>query len=125
MRWDNATAIAVGVLITSTTTRVVAAPSKRQRFRWSWAPRTFARDKGGSDVELEPANWKPLELLIGSRCGEFMWMWRENGLEYYKHIDSRRYLILDAEGRCYSRQEQLVRVDFQEELRRVTESISV
>ena len=38
-------------------------------------------------MELEPANWKPLELLIGSRCVEFMWMWRENGLEYYKHID--------------------------------------
>ena len=76
-------------------------------------------------MELEPANWKPLEVLIGSRCAEFMWMWRENGLEYYKHIDSRRYLILDAEGRCYSRQEQLVRVDFQEELRRATESVSV
>ena len=52
-------------------------------------------------------------------------MWRENGLEYYKHIDSRRYLILDAEGRCYGGQQQLVRVDFQEELRRITESISV
>ena len=76
-------------------------------------------------MELEPANWKPLELLIGSRCVEFMWMWRENGLEYYKHIDSRRYLILDAEGRCHRRRQQLVRVDFQEELRRVTEPISV
>ena len=76
-------------------------------------------------MELEPANWKPLELLIGSRCGEFMWMWRENGLEYYKHIDSRRYLILDADGHCYGRREQLVRADFQEELRRVTEAIGV
>ena len=76
-------------------------------------------------MELEPANWKPLELLIGSRCAKFMWMWRENGLEYYKHIDSRRYLILDAKGRCYSRREQLVRVDFQEELRRITEAIGV
>jgi hypothetical protein len=76
-------------------------------------------------MELEPANWKPLELLIGSRCREFMWMWRENGLEYYKHIDSRRYLILDAEGHCYSRQQQLVRVDFAEEPRRVTEAMSV
>ena len=76
-------------------------------------------------MELEPANWKPLELLIGSRCVEFMWMWRENGLEYYKHIDSRRYLILDAEGCSYGRQQQLVRVDFHEELRRVTEAIHV
>jgi hypothetical protein len=76
-------------------------------------------------MELEPVNWKPLELLIGSRCREFMWMWRESGLEYYKHIDSRRYLILDAEGHCYGRREQLVPVDFQEELRRVTEAIGV
>jgi len=77
-------------------------------------------------MELQPANWKPLERLIGYRCGEFMWMWRENGLEHYKHIDSRRYLILDAEGRCYGRQgDQLVRVDFREEFQRVTEAIGV
>ena len=77
-------------------------------------------------MEIEPANWKPLELLIGCRCREFMWMWRENGLEHYKHIDSRRYLILDAEGHCYGRQgAELVRVDFQEEFRRVTEEIGV
>ena len=77
-------------------------------------------------MELEPINWKPLERLIGYRCGEFMWMWRENGLEHYKHIDSRRYLILDAEGHCYGRQgDQLVRVDFWKEFRRVTEAIGV
>jgi hypothetical protein len=77
-------------------------------------------------MELEPANWQPLENRIGPRCTEFMWMWRENGLEYYKHIDSRRYLILDAEGHCYGRQsDQLILVDFQEELRRVTEAIGV
>jgi len=46
MRWDNATAVAVGVLTKSSTR--------------------------GADMELEPANWKPLELLIGSRCVEFM-----------------------------------------------------
>ena len=75
-------------------------------------------------MELEPANWQPLELLIGSRCGEFMWMWRENGVEHYKHVDSRRYLILDAKGRCYRRPgDQLVRVDFREEFLRVTEAI--
>ena len=75
-------------------------------------------------MELEPANWKPLELLVGSRCREFMWMWRENGFEHYKHIDSRRYLILDGKGRCYGRQDdELVRVDFRVELLRVTEAI--
>ena len=51
-----------------------------------------------------------------------MWMWRENGLEHYKNIDSRRYLILDVEGHCYVRQgDQLVRVDLRKEFRRVTE----
>jgi len=77
-------------------------------------------------MEVEPANWQPLENRIGPRCTEFMWMWRKNGLEYYKHIDSRKYLILDAEGHCYGRQsDQLIRVDLQEELRRVTEAIGV
>jgi len=75
-------------------------------------------------MELEPANWKPLKLRIGSRCAEFMWMWRENGLEYYKHVDTRRYLILDATGCCYVRRgDEKLRVDFQKEFRRVVEAI--
>jgi hypothetical protein len=78
----------------------------------------------GSTMELEPANWKPLELRIGSRCAEFMWMWRENGLEHYKHIDTRRYLILDARGHSYVRRDgETVRVDFQKELRRVVKAV--
>lgn len=83
----------------------------------------FARELNGLDVEIEPANWEPLELRIGSRCGEFMWMYREKGREYYKHIDTRRYLILDSNGGCYrSHGSELVRVDFRAELRRVTEA---
>ena len=51
-----------------------------------------------------PADWKPLEHLVGPEgCGEFMWMWREEGVEFYKHIRTRRYLLLDSEGRCYQR----------------------
>jgi hypothetical protein len=80
----------------------------------------------GQEMEFEPANWKPLEMRIGERCAEFMWMWRQNGLEYYKHIDTRRYLILDAEGRsCLRRDGDLVVVDFAEEFRRVAEAIDV
>jgi hypothetical protein len=53
-----------------------------------------------------------------------MWMWRENGLEHYKHIDTRRYLILDATGRSYvCRDGETVRVDFQKEFRRVVEAV--
>ena len=83
-------------------------------------------EHGGQEMEFEPANWKPLEIQIGERCAEFMWMWRQNGLEYYKHIDTRRYLILDAEGRCYIRRDgDLVGVDFAEEFRRFAEAIDV
>jgi hypothetical protein len=80
--------------------------------------------KQTSAMELEPANWKPLELRIGTRCSEFMWMFRENGLEHYKHIDTRRYLILDAKGRSYVRRDgDMVRVNFRKEFRRVVEAI--
>ena len=83
-------------------------------------------EPGGQEMEFEPANWKPLEIQIGQRCVEFMWMWRQNGLEYYKHVDTRRYLVLDAEGRTYRRGDgDLVVVDFAEELCRVAEAIDV
>jgi hypothetical protein len=83
-------------------------------------------ERGGQEIECEPANWKPLEMRIGERCAEFMWMWRQNDLEYYKHIDTRRYLILGAEGCSYRRRDgDLVVVDFAEEFRRVTEAIDV
>ena len=83
-------------------------------------------ERGGQEIESEPANWKPLEMRIGGRCAEFMWMWQQDNLEYYKHIDTRRYLILDAEGRCYLRRGgDLVVVDFAEEFRRVAEAIDV
>jgi len=48
-------------------------------------------------------------------------MWRENGVEYYKHITTRRYLMLDGQGQCYaSRGDHLVAADFREEFRWVT-----
>jgi hypothetical protein len=79
---------------------------------------------GRSNVEIEPVNWEPLELHIGPRCAEFMWMYRENGLEYYKHIDTRQYLILDSSGACYRSQgSELVPVDLRDEFQRVTEAV--
>ena len=78
--------------------------------------------KQGSEIELEPANWKPLELRIGSRCAEFMWMWGEAGIQFYKHICTRRYLLLDSAGRCYQRgRNGLEPADVQAELKRVRE----
>jgi hypothetical protein len=69
-------------------------------------------------AEWEP-NWSPLErsLVVAGlsvqECAGFMWMYRSERLEFYKHIDTRRYLILDQEGGCYSyTSERLVRVPF-------------
>jgi hypothetical protein len=51
-----------------------------------------------------------------------MWMWRENGVEFYKHIATRRYLMLDGDGQCYASEGgHLVAADFREEFSRVTE----
>ena len=71
--------------------------------------------------EFERPDWTPLERLIGSRCCQFMWMWREGGIEFYKHITTRRYLLLDSEGHCYRQTGAgLEAVDAAVELKRVT-----
>ena len=50
---------------------------------------------------MEP-NWKPLEARLGiTRCAGFMFMGRVHGINQYKHGISRRYLLLDDEGRAY------------------------
>jgi hypothetical protein len=76
-----------------------------------------------ADKIFEPPEWKPLERLVGPEgCGAFMWMWREAGIECYKHICTRRYLLLDSEGRSYQRgPDGLKPADVQAELKRVTE----
>jgi hypothetical protein len=51
-------------------------------------------------AELIP-NWTLLEQKLSPElCAEFMWMYRDAGLEHYKHIVTRRYLRLDQAGRC-------------------------
>jgi len=50
-----------------------------------------------------------------------MWMWREGGIEFYKHITTRRYLLLDSEGHCYRQTGAgLEAADVAAELKRVT-----
>jgi hypothetical protein len=47
--------------------------------------------------ELGSANWAPLETKLlesgipATGCAAFMWMWRDCGIEFYKHLDTRRY----------------------------------
>lgn len=68
------------------------------------------------------ANWVPLESkLAREHCAEFMWMYRDRGVEHYKHIQTRRYLRLDAVGRCLARQgDGFYEIPFDEEWRRVS-----
>ena len=72
------------------------------------------------DKEFERPDWTPLERLIGNRCCQFMWMWRQGGIQFYKHIRTRRYLVLDSEGCCYRQTAMgLEAVDLVAELKRV------
>jgi hypothetical protein len=55
-------------------------------------------------MRRDKPNWAPLEAVGGPKlCGEFMWRMRRFGIEYFKHIRTRRYLLLDSDGRCYRR----------------------
>ena len=46
--------------------------------------------------------WTPLEQMLGPElCERFMFMGRSAEIYLYKHIDTRRYLNLDAQGQCF------------------------
>lgn len=48
------------------------------------------------------SDWAPLEQMLGPRlCEHFMFMGRSGEIYLYKHWDTRRYLNLDAKGRCF------------------------
>ena len=76
---------------------------------------------------LGAANWMPLETLLRKSgrpvnlCASFMWMYRQNDIEFYKHIDTRRYLLLDSNLRCWRQgTHRLELSDFESEFRRAT-----
>jgi hypothetical protein len=48
------------------------------------------------------SDWAPLEQMLGPElCERFMYMGRSGTIYLYKHIDTRRYLNLDAQGQCF------------------------
>jgi hypothetical protein len=50
-----------------------------------------------------------------------MWMFHFEGLEHFKHIETRRYLRLDKDGRCYVPADAgWKEVPFEDEWKRVT-----
>jgi hypothetical protein len=80
-------------------------------------------ESSGDNVAVELiANWGPLEQKLEPElCAEFMWMFRKNGVEHYKHIVTRRYLGLDEDGRCLaSTKDGLKEVPFEPEWRRAS-----
>jgi hypothetical protein len=45
--------------------------------------------------EYEHPNWSPLLALVGERnMSDWMWMYRANGYEWYKHCQTRQYIQL-------------------------------
>ena len=52
-------------------------------------------------IDVREPNWAPLEQRIGNRCAEFMWMYTRDGVEFYKHIGTRRYLCLNSQGEAF------------------------
>ena len=61
-------------------------------------PPSAAGVRIGMDREFERPDWTPLERLIGDGCCQFMWMWRQDVIEFYKHINTRRYLLLSQQS---------------------------
>jgi hypothetical protein len=62
----------------------------------------------GDAIQGDDPDWGPLLAALGEELvGDFMWMYGvelENGTEVqaYKHIDTRRYVHLDASGTAYA-----------------------
>jgi len=65
-------------------------------------------DLNGSDQDARP-NWLPLKRRLEvfghgeaeSLCASFMWVRRGHGIEFYKHVDTGRYLLLDLDQNCW------------------------
>jgi hypothetical protein len=65
-------------------------------------------------IHVKEPNWAPLEQRIGKRCSDFMWMYEKDGVEFYKHIGTRRYLCLNWQGEAFlCIQERLESADFE------------
>lgn len=62
--------------------------------------------RGVTTSQYDKAEWAPLLELAPDHIDDFMWMFEvelESGLRLhaYKHIETRKYLHLDKEGRAF------------------------
>ena len=66
----------------------------------------------GEIVSIDKPDWRPLEQFVPlALCGGFMWMHRlrlEDGedVHAYKHSETRRYLLLDANADAWEHLDQ-------------------
>jgi hypothetical protein len=68
------------------------------------------------------SHWEPLERKLGaSRCAGFMFMGKRDGVYFYKHGISRRYLLMDDSGRTFETRGErgFAEIPFAEALARV------
>lgn len=79
--------------------------------------------KDTSKSDRQVPNWTPLEIKLRLTLGPenirdaFMWMRRYEGIEFYKHIYTGRYLLLDSALECWKFvNERLEAVDFEFQL---------
>jgi hypothetical protein len=53
-------------------------------------------------IKQSRPNWAALAPHLGPpESAEFMWMHRQGRLDHDKHIETRKCLRLDGEGRCF------------------------
>lgn len=62
--------------------------------------------RGNTTEQYDKPEWGPLLELAAEHIDDFMWMFEielESGLRLhaYKHIETRKYLHLDREGRAF------------------------
>ena|SRR5215471_322927 len=77
----------------------------------------------GASQRLEPYEMKISRAVLRGRwCSNVLSLpdWCERGIEFYKHIGTRWYLLLDSKGGCYRQTAAgLEAVDVAGELKRV------
>ena len=72
------------------------------------------------------SKWHPLEKKLGAeRCVGFMFMGKRDGISFFKHGISRRYLLMNDSGRTYEERSHglLAEIPFEEALARVEEPL--
>jgi len=88
-----------------------------------------ALDEARSTMDSGEPDWEPLHAVLPyEHCHGFMWMtrrtWGDRIIEHYKHGITRRYLLLDHEGRAFRyRRGRYVEIPTSRAIERVFEGI--